>query len=83
MSGAPLKNKATEKLQFIKELTGEDVKIIASGGVMSSSDFQEKIDAGADLVQIYSGFIFEGPRLIYDIQNKIISQIKTWQTTQS
>ncbi len=77
LSGAPLKNKATEKLQYIKELTGEDVKIIASGGVMSSGDFQEKIDAGADLVQIYSGFIFEGPRLIYDVQNKIVSQIKT------
>ena len=67
LSGSPLKNKANEKLSFIKKIVGNKMPIIASGGVMSASDFLEKIDAGADLVQIYTGFIFEGPKLIQDI----------------
>lgn len=67
LSGSPLKNKANEKLSFIKETVGDKVSIIASGGVMSASDYLEKLDAGADLVQIYTGFIFEGPKLIQDI----------------
>ncbi len=67
LSGSPLKNKANKKLSFIKEIVGDKVTIIASGGVMSASDYLEKIDAGADLVQIYTGFIFEGPKLIQDI----------------
>ena len=67
LSGSPLKIKANEKLSFIKKIVGDKVSIIASGGVMSASDYKEKIDAGADLVQIYTGFIFEGPKLINDI----------------
>ena len=67
LSGLPLKDKATRKLSQIKKIVGNELPIIASGGVMSVSDYQEKIDAGADLVQIYTGFIFEGPKLIQDI----------------
>ena len=67
LSGSPLKNKADEKLSFIKKIVGDKISIIASGGVMSASDYLEKIDCGADLVQIYTGFIFEGPKLINDI----------------
>ncbi len=67
LSGSPLRYKSNEKLSFIKKIVGDKASIIASGGVMSSSDYLEKIDAGADLVQIYTGFIFEGPKLIQDI----------------
>ena len=67
LSGLPLKDKATRKLSHIKKIVGNKLPIIASGGVMSASDYQEKIDVGADLVQIYTGFIFEGPKLIQDI----------------
>ena len=67
LSGLPLKDKATRKLLIIKEIVGNELPIIASGGVMSASDYQERIDAGADLVQIYTGFVFEGPKLIQDI----------------
>ncbi len=67
LSGLPLKDKATRKLILIKKIVGNQLPIIASGGVMSALDYQEKIDAGADLVQIYTGFIFEGPKLIQDI----------------
>jgi dihydroorotate dehydrogenase len=62
-----LEKKATEKLIEVKKIVGESIPLIASGGVMSALDYQEKIDAGADLVQIYTGFIFEGPQLIEDI----------------
>ncbi len=67
LSGSPLKEKANAKLVDIKKLVGNKVPIIASGGVMTVLDYREKIDAGADLVQIYTGFIFQGPKLIYDI----------------
>ncbi len=69
VSGKPLKNKATECLRYARSLIGNELLIIASGGVMNSQDYIEKIDAGANLVQIYTGFIFEGPKLIQDILN--------------
>ncbi len=69
LSGKPLKNKATEKLMFVKNIVKDGLPIIASGGVMSVSDYKEKIDAGADLVQIYTGFIFEGPELVHELVN--------------
>ena len=53
----------------VKEIVGEEVPIIASGGVMSAQDFQEKLSSGANLVQIYTGFIFEGPELVQNILN--------------
>ena len=61
----------------MKKFLGEEVTIIASGGVMSVADYKEKIACGADLVQIYSGFIFEGPKLIHDILNDDAPQRKT------
>ena len=67
LSGAPLKIKADQILKTVKEIVDTKVSIIASGGVMSDLDYQEKLNAGADLVQIYTGFIYEGPKLIKDI----------------
>ena len=69
VSGAPLKVKATSNLISVKKLVGDRLTIIASGGVMSVQDFQDKIEAGAEHVQLYTGFIFEGPKLIQDINN--------------
>ena len=69
ISGFPLFKKSTECLKKVKEIVGEEVLIIASGGVMSAQDFQEKLSSGADLVQIYTGFIFEGPELVQNILN--------------
>ncbi len=67
LSGAPLKIKANQILKTVKDIVDTKVSIIASGGVMSDVDYQEKLNAGADLVQIYTGFIYEGPKLIKDI----------------
>ena len=69
LSGKPLKSKATERLSFVNSIIKDELPIMASGGVMSVSDYKEKIDAGADLVQIYTGFIFEGPELVRELVN--------------
>jgi len=69
LSGAPLKAKSNMSLEKIRHIVGDRLPIIASGGVMTSSDYLEKLDKGANLVQIYTGFIFEGPKLIKDILN--------------
>ena len=70
VSGALLFERSTELLRLTREYLGNNFPIIASGGVMSKDNFEKKIEAGADLVQIYTGFIYEGPALINSIINK-------------
>jgi dihydroorotate dehydrogenase len=69
LSGTPLFDSSTLTLEFLREFVGKDFPIIASGGVMDLDSFQKKIDKGANLVQIYTGFIYEGPSLINEIIN--------------
>jgi dihydroorotate dehydrogenase len=67
LSGAPVRDKSTFVVQGLAaELKGK-VAIIAAGGILSAADAQEKLMAGANLVQIYSGLIYRGPQLIEDI----------------
>ncbi|OAI20801.1 dihydroorotate dehydrogenase [Methylomonas lenta] len=67
LSGAPVKDSSTLVVKGLAaELNGR-LPIIAAGGILSSSDAQEKIQAGASLVQIYSGLIYKGPQLLEDI----------------
>ena len=70
LSGKPLMKLSTKALSLSRRFLGDDFPIIASGGVMSAEDYYEKIESGADLVQIYTGFIYHGPQLIDDILNK-------------
>lgn len=65
LSGSPLLPRSTQVLRILRGHT--DLPIIASGGVMSAESAREKLDAGASLVQIYTGFIYRGPGLIRDI----------------
>lgn len=69
LSGAPLSRRSTEVIQTLRTLT--TLPIIASGGVMTSTDAREKIDAGASLVQIYTGFVYSGPALIRKITSAL------------
>ena len=69
LSGTPLLDSSTLTLEFLREFVGKDLPIIASGGVMDLDSFQKKIDKGANLVQIYTGFIYEGPSLVNEIIN--------------
>ena len=61
MSGAPLMGKSTQVLRSVREKVGAGYPLIGVGGIMSARDAKEKISSGADLVQVYTGFIFEGP----------------------
>ncbi len=67
LSGAPLKNRSTEVIKFLRAVMGPDFPIIGVGGIFSAEDAQEKLDAGANLVQIYTGFIYEGPSIVKSI----------------
>ena len=61
LSGAPLTQRATEVVKYIHTNSKGEIPIIASGGIFTAADAQEKLDAGASLVQVYTGFIYEGP----------------------
>ena len=74
LSGKPLTGKSTEIIQYLSKKSGGQIPIIASGGIMTAEDAAEKISAGASLVQIYTGFIYEGPALIRKINKKLNSQ---------
>ena len=74
ISGKPLTEKATKNLIKVREILGNKITIIASGGVMSSQDYIDRINNGANFVQIYTGLIFEGPKLIKDITNLSFSR---------
>jgi dihydroorotate dehydrogenase len=63
LSGKPLASKSTAVLRHVRELVGPGYPLIGVGGVFTPADVQEKLAAGADLVQLYTGFIYEGPLL--------------------
>lgn len=71
LSGRPVFAKSTEIVSQFKQKLPESLPIIAAGGIMSGADAQQKLDAGASLVQIYSGLIYQGPKLISEIVNSI------------
>jgi dihydroorotate dehydrogenase len=67
LSGLPLKERNTAIVQYIAERTGGTIPIIASGGIFTFTDAREKIAAGASLVQVWTGFIYEGPSIVKNI----------------
>ena len=69
LSGKPLFGSSTLTLKTLRGFVGNGFPIIASGGVMDIHAFEEKINNGADLVQIYTGFIFKGPSIVDEIIN--------------
>ncbi len=72
LSGKPVKKKSDEVLAYLALHRHKKFTLIASGGIHSSIDALDKIKAGADLVQVYTGFIYEGPRLIKRIEKAIL-----------
>jgi len=67
LSGAPLRSASTGMVKKIVSLTAGKLPVIAVGGVMDAGDAREKLDAGAVLVQVYTGLVYAGPRLVKDI----------------
>jgi dihydroorotate dehydrogenase len=76
LSGKPLTNRSNEIISFLRVKLGNDYPIIGVGGVMTPKDALEKLKAGADLIQIYTGFIYEGPGFVKEI-NKTLSTNST------
>jgi dihydroorotate dehydrogenase len=64
LSGRPVRQRSTEVVRYIHEKTGGRLPIIASGGIFTAADAREKLEAGASLVQVWTGFIYEGPRIV-------------------
>ena len=64
LSGAPVRDKSTEVIKMLAQALQGKLPIIGVGGITSGRDAAEKIEAGASLVQVYSGFIYRGPELV-------------------
>jgi dihydroorotate dehydrogenase len=69
LSGAPVKDKSTQVIKLLAKALDNKLPIIGVGGISSSEDANEKLQAGASLVQVYTGFIYQGPPLIKEIVN--------------
>lgn len=76
LSGQPIKEKSTRVIKYLSENSNKAFPIIGVGGIHSEKDALEKINAGADLVQIYTGFIYEGPSLVKRINKVILASVK-------
>ncbi|MEM6726342.1 MAG: quinone-dependent dihydroorotate dehydrogenase, partial [Bacteroidota bacterium] len=74
LSGKPLKTRSTEVIRYLSEKSGKAFPIIAVGGIDGPAAALEKLDAGADLVQIYTGLIYQGPALIKRINQGILAK---------
>jgi dihydroorotate dehydrogenase len=73
LSGKPLTVRSTEVIKYLADQSGKSFPIIGVGGIHSPQDALDKLNAGASLVQLYTGFIYEGPGLISRINKKILS----------
>ena len=71
LSGKPLAKRSTEVIKYLAERSDKKFIIIGVGGIHSETDAIEKLNAGADLIQLYTGFIYEGPALIQRIKKRL------------
>jgi dihydroorotate dehydrogenase len=67
LSGFPVKERSTEIVKYIHQKTKGQIPVIASGGIFTAADAKEKLEAGACLVQVWTGFIYEGPAIVKKI----------------
>ena len=74
LSGKPLTKRATEVIRFLSQKSNKAFPIIGVGGIMSPEDAIEKLEAGASLIQLYTGFIYEGPQLVKKINRAILER---------
>ncbi|ARV14663.1 quinone-dependent dihydroorotate dehydrogenase [Polaribacter sp. SA4-12] len=74
VSGQPVKNQSTAVIKYLADTSNKSFPIIGVGGIHSEKDALEKLNAGADLVQVYTGFIYEGPGLVKRINKAILQQ---------
>ena len=75
LSGKPLAKRSTEVIRFLSQKSNKAFPIIGVGGIHSAEDAIEKLDAGASLIQLYTGFIYEGPALVKAINKRILKRL--------
>jgi dihydroorotate dehydrogenase len=75
LSGLPLRERSTEVIRYLAQKSNKAFPIIGVGGIHSEKDAMDKIEAGADLVQVYTGFIYEGPKLVKKINQAILASM--------
>ena len=75
LSGKPLEKRATEVIRFLSEKSNKAFPIIGVGGIHSAEDAIQKLEAGASLIQLYTGFIYEGPALVKAINTSILNRM--------
>lgn len=83
LSGAPLKQKATQILKSLSRFTRGKVPLVAVGGIFTAPDIREKLEAGASLVQVYTGYIYEGPGLPARLCRELLKTSLTAETRKS
>jgi dihydroorotate dehydrogenase len=71
LSGAPLSDRSTEVIRYIKARSADQLIIVGVGGINNPSSAKEKLEAGADLIQVYSGMVYEGPHLVKRILKEL------------
>lgn len=76
LSGLPLKHRATEVISYIHKHSGGTIPIMAVGGIFTAQDAKEKLDAGASLVQLYTGFVYQGPAIAANICKGILAAME-------
>lgn len=72
LSGLPIRERATAIIRYLKEKSGNAFPVIGVGGIFTAGDALEKLEAGADLIQVYTGFIFEGPFIAKRINRSLL-----------
>ena len=75
LSGKSVKNRSTEVIRYISEKSNQSFPIIGAGGIHSAEDAIEKLNAGASLVQLYTGFVYEGPSIVKKINKGILNSL--------
>ncbi len=73
LSGKPVKARSTEVIRFLRKHLNHQVVIMGVGGIQTGADAQEKLDAGADLIQVYSGLVYEGPAMVKRINQTLLA----------
>ena len=71
LSGKPLTKRSTEVIRYLHTHSKGAFPIVGGGGIHTPSDAKEKLDAGASLIQLYTGFVYEGPALVCNINKKL------------
>jgi dihydroorotate dehydrogenase len=72
LSGVPVRKRSTEVIRYLKEKSNNAFPVIGAGGIHTPEDAMEKLNAGADLIQVYTGFIYEGPSIVKRINQRLV-----------